>query len=589
MQVTADMHTSVGTAETTTQLYDAARSKVSRTIAVRQGFQPARPVDHLLTVQQCGPESKLPSPSPVSPVALSKLLTGYDVNLAAYLVHGFTYGFRIGCIGLPPQLPGVVHNLKSSEEFSEVIDRKIAKELALGRIMGPYDAPPPYSNYRVSPLGVVPKKAPGEFRMIHHLSYPEGSSINDFIPRDMSSVQYATIQDAIYFIKQSNKPVYMAKVDVESAFRIIPVSLADRPLLGFQWHGKFFMDAVLPMGCSSSCAIFESFSTALEWAAKHKLRATEVVHVIDDFLLLAHSLDKCKDDLAAFIDLCKQIGVPLAPDKTVGPQSSITFLGIVLDAVRMEARLPQDKLEKAKALLSEFIERNKVTLKELQSLIGVLNFACSVVVPGRAFLRRLIDLTMGVQKPKHHIRLTRQAKLDLEVWLQFLMHFNGKSFFIDDKFMTGDYLDLYTDAAGGTGYGALCGSEWFCGRWPVSWRSYNVSVLELYPIIAAVHVWGCTWSNRSVCFFTDNEALIPILVNHTSREPRIMALLRPLVLACLRFNINFTARHIPGRRNVLADKLSRSQVQEFRALAPWADANPRDVPYHVSPAALGNL
>ena len=169
------MHTSVDIAETTTQLCDAARPKVSSLAVVTQSPQPARPVDHLLMAQQCGPGSKLSSPSPVSPVALCKLLTGYDVNLAAYLVHGFTYGFRIGCIGLPPQHQGVVHNLKSSDEFSEVIDSKIAKELALGRIMGPYDAPPLYSNYRVSPLGVVPKKAPGEFRMIHHLSHPEGS------------------------------------------------------------------------------------------------------------------------------------------------------------------------------------------------------------------------------------------------------------------------------------------------------------------------------------------------------------------------------------------------------------------------------
>ncbi|KAI0224092.1 hypothetical protein LSAT2_024887 [Lamellibrachia satsuma] len=38
-----------------------------------------------------------------------------------------------------------------------------------------------------------------------------------------------------------------------------------------------------------------------------------------------------------------------------------------------------------------------------------------------------------------------------------------KSFFLDDSFLTGDYLQLYTDAAGGIGYGALCGSEWFCG------------------------------------------------------------------------------------------------------------------------------
>ena len=181
--------------------------------------------------------SKLPSP--VSPETLGSILDGYDNNLVAYLLHGFTHGFQIGCVGLPPQRGEVVSNLKSADEFAEVIDQKLAKELALGRILGPYDFQPTCLRYRISPLGVVPKKSPGEFRMIHHLSYPEGSSVNDFIPKEISSVQYATIQDAIDFIRHSPTPVYMAKVDVESAFRIIPVFPADRPLLGFQWKGKF--------------------------------------------------------------------------------------------------------------------------------------------------------------------------------------------------------------------------------------------------------------------------------------------------------------------------------------------------------------
>ena len=528
-------------------------------------------------------------PSPVCPITLASALHGYNNNLVSYLVHGFTFGFQIGCVGVPPPPTSGIRNLHSADTFSSVIDRKIAKELTLGRILGPYEVMPNYPNYRISPLGVVPKKTPGEFRMIHHLSFPEGFSVNDFIPKEMSSVQYATIQDAIYFIQRSPQSVYMAKVDVESAFRIMPFSPADRPLLGFQWLGKFYMDAVLPMGCSSSCAIFECFSSALEWVSKYKLGATEVVHVIDDFLFMAHSAGKCEHDLMAFIDLCHQIGVPLAPGKTVGPSSSITFLGIILDAVRMEARLPDDKLFKARALLLEFTHKQKVTLKELQSLIGVLNFACSVVVPGRAFLRRLIDLTRGCSKPHHHIRLTRQAKLDLGVWLDFLTHFNGRSFFLDEHFLTGDYLRLYTDAAGGVGYGAICGPEWFYGVWPVEWRCYNVAILELYPIMVAVHVWGSVWANQSICFFTDNAALVPIINKQTSREPHIMALLRPLVLACLRFNINFTASHIPGRCNILADKLSRLQVDEFRVLAPWATASPREVPYHISPAGLGIL
>ena len=95
--------------------------------------------------------------------------------------------------------------------------------------------------------------------------------------------------------------------------------------------------------------------------------------------------------------------------------SGYEFLGITLDAEGMEARLPEEKLAKGRRLLEEFLTRQKVTLRDLQSLIGVLNLACTVIVPGRAFLRRLIDMTMGVQKPYHHIRLTRQAKYDLKL------------------------------------------------------------------------------------------------------------------------------------------------------------------------------
>ena len=72
--------------------------------------------------------------------------------------------------------------------------------------------------------------------------------------------------------------------------------------------------------------------------------------------------------------------------------------------------------------------RRKTTLKELQSLIGLLNFTCSAVLPGRAFLRRLVDLTKGVRLPRHRIRITEACSRDLLVWLQFLRVFNGRTF-----------------------------------------------------------------------------------------------------------------------------------------------------------------
>ena len=72
-----------------------------------------------------------------------------------------------------------------------------------------------------------------------------------------------------------------------------------------------------------------------------------------------------------------------------------------------------------------------MTLKDLQSIIGLLNFACSVIIPGRVFLRRLINLTMGRKKPYHFIRVNTEVKKDLRIWQTSLDSFNGKSFFLE--------------------------------------------------------------------------------------------------------------------------------------------------------------
>ena len=88
---------------------------------------------------------------------------------------------------------------------------------------------------------------------------------------------------------------------------------------------------------------------------------------------------------------------------------------------------------------------------------------------------------------------------------------------------------------------------------------------------------------------TDNEALVHIINKQTSRDPRVMTLLRKLVLCCLRLNVHFTARHVPGRENVLADKLSHSQVDSFKVAAPWADQTPTPLPQRLCPSISGLL
>ena len=182
------------------------------------------------------------------------------------------------------------------------------------------------------------------------------------------------------------------------------------------------------MGCSYSCAIFEAFRTALEWLALHCLGASGVLHILDDFLFIADSHDKCHGDLTNFLYMCEYIGVPIAQEKNVGPDTTLQFAGITLDTVMQEARLPVDKLQKCRMLFRTFYKRRKVTLKELQSSLVLLNFTCSVIVPGRAFLRRAIDLAKGAKRPYHRIRVSREVKSDMTTWLTFLDKFNDKCF-----------------------------------------------------------------------------------------------------------------------------------------------------------------
>ena len=104
----------------------------------------------------------------------------------------------------------------------------------------------------------------------------------------------------------------------------------------------------MPMGCASCCQTFETFGTTVEWIARYKLQIPYILHLLDEFLIIATNEELCKHQLSLFLQLCDYLGIPMAPEKTVGSASTIAFAGIELDSVLMEARLPQDKLIKCR-------------------------------------------------------------------------------------------------------------------------------------------------------------------------------------------------------------------------------------------------
>ena len=127
-------------------------------------------------------------PTPIKPNTLSKWLWGYANKIT--IINGFTQGFHLHIKGQPEQI--TKHSHPSALALFDVVQAKIEKEVNLGRTAGPFKSPP-FLNFTTSPLGAVPKKDPGEFRIIHDLSYPKNNSVNPCISKEDSAVSYETL------------------------------------------------------------------------------------------------------------------------------------------------------------------------------------------------------------------------------------------------------------------------------------------------------------------------------------------------------------------------------------------------------------
>ena len=146
---------------------------------------------------------------------------------------------------------------------------------------------------------------------------------------------------------------------------------------------------------------------------------------------------------------------------------------------------------------------------------------------------------LGIPSAHHLIHLTSEAKADLRLWLSFLFKFNGKSFFLLDEWFNSHKLNLFTDASGALGFGAIFGTHWCYGRWPNEWAYTNIATLEFFPIVLSLFLWGHEMKNRCILFSTDNEALVDVITKQSFRDKILLSFVHQLVFICLHNNIVF--------------------------------------------------
>ena len=161
-------------------------------------------------------------------------------------------------------------------------------------------------------------------------------------------------------IVHKGRGTLLAKLDLESAYRVVPVHPEDRPLLGMEWKDQLYVDAALPFGLRSAPKIFNALADGLMWIMKHR-GINAVIHYFDDYLLFGRpSFKECADALSLALHLCKCLDIPVSAHKLEGPANILTFLGILLDTLKLEMRLPDDKLYRLKALIQSWRAKSAI-------------------------------------------------------------------------------------------------------------------------------------------------------------------------------------------------------------------------------------
>ena len=236
-----------------------------------------------------GTEVSLPSVAEISPLNYnrfcSELTKHPNRQWVDYVLHGIREGFKLGFESSFLLKPSK-KNKASAYQHATVIDAYLANEVRLGRVAGPFESPP-INPLQISSFGVIPKRGqPGKWRLIFDLSSPFGHSVNDGIDPESCSLQYIKVDDIVKSLAKFGRGAYLAKFDIESAYRNVPVHVLDRHLLGMKWRSKYYVDLVLPFGLRSAPLIFNSIADAVEWILKTNYEIDDILHYLDDFVLI---------------------------------------------------------------------------------------------------------------------------------------------------------------------------------------------------------------------------------------------------------------------------------------------------------------
>lgn len=369
---------------------------------------------------------------------------------------------------------------------------------------------------------------------------------------------------------------FMLKLDLANGFLQLPICEAERSYLGFRnpINGRFGVFNRLSFGLRSAPFLFATFTNAIKIAARMVLNIQTEVY-IDDWFIANRSFESLSQDHSRFAEFLSNLGVAIQHEKTEGPAQCITYLGLLINSVKNEIRLPEVKRIKYFEGLQNLLETAHPTMALLAKAAGRLVHISSVHRDGAANIQPLWDVLYRERTQwtrasleRHGLTIDPELHACLNWWIQVLSEKDicrklwcspsGKLFLWSHSSASGMtvYAQTICTDASNVGWGASSGSFTCTGCWSNRQRRTSINWRELKTVSLAINSWHFI-RDSPVLVLSDSSTVVAALRKRASHTQALQNLIKELSELEQKRNIEIVALHIPGAINDLPDRLSR--------------------------------
>ncbi|XP_036146143.1 uncharacterized protein LOC118646722 [Monomorium pharaonis] len=522
--------------------------------------QPIGPTTTGLNEEDRGENQRAPVVTPIE-IPLEETLAGCEVLIAGRLslflaqwrkittdreILQAISGYRLPFSHQPPAQT-VEPTIQMSQEEIIICKKEIARLCKRGAI----EPVSKCKNQFLSPFFLI-RKTSGGWRFILNLK-----RLNEFI-----TVPHFKTEDWRTVVQLLSPGDFLATIDLEDAYLLLPIHREDRHFLRFSFSGQFFQFRVLPFGLASAPYIF----TRILKPILHHIRQRGIFSVVflDDFLLMAPSRSQSEENVSVVLNLLSSLGFIVNKRKSsLSPQRSCRYLGFIFDTDHFSISIPQDKRSKLLHRTLDLLTRSACKIRFLASYIGSLISICPAVQYGllhTKILEREKFLALAALDGDFEARMTLPASIkeDLRWWGSIFADPTQRNIICPGKFI----LEIFADASL-TGWGAVCKGSRTHGFWSSNDKKNHINYLELLAVFYALRCFASQLRDCEILIRVDNLTALSYINRMGSiRFPHLSKLARKIWCWCADRNLFIYAAYIPSAQNIEADTESRAVSEE---------------------------